>query len=103
MADLAGVLELALDASDSIDAKNSLEKMLAHQMAVVHRTLMKLTVLIDDIQLRLPHCEGFQERNIEICRIAGTIARLTTAYQSGMLALQRTHRGWAVELLTVSS
>ena len=51
LADSAGVLELALDASDSIDAKNSLEKMLVHQMATVHRSVMKLAIRLEDMQL----------------------------------------------------
>ena len=54
LANLAGVLELALDASDTVAPKNSLEKMLVHQMAVLHRQTMKLSVLMDDLSLRLP-------------------------------------------------
>jgi hypothetical protein len=34
----AAALESALDAAESIDAKNSLEKMLAHQLAAGHRS-----------------------------------------------------------------
>jgi hypothetical protein len=93
LASLAGVLELALDASDSIDAKNSLEKMMVHQMAVLHRSIMKLTARMDDIALQFPHHEGFQQRNVEICRLAATVARLTASYQSGLLALQRVRAG----------
>ena len=97
LADLAGVLELALDTSDTIGAKNSLEKMLAHQMAVLHRSIMKLTIRMEDMQLPLsfPRRGESQERerNQEICRLAGTIARLTASYQSGLLALQRVRSG----------
>jgi hypothetical protein len=95
LADLAGVLELALDASDTIDAKNSLEKMLVHQMAVLHRSIMKLTIRMEDMQLPFPHRGESQERerNQEICRLAGTVARLTASYQSGMLTLQRVRAG----------
>jgi hypothetical protein len=35
-----GVAAMGLDASVSIQAKNSLEKMLAHQLAAVHRAVM---------------------------------------------------------------
>ena len=59
LAHLAGVLELALDASDTVVPKNSLEKMLVHQMAVLHRQTMKLSALMDDLSSRLPH-EGLQ-------------------------------------------
>src|SRR5512133_4085803 len=37
----AGSLSLALDAADTIQAQDSLEKMLVHQMAVIHHGLMK--------------------------------------------------------------
>ena len=93
LARLAGVLELALDASDSIDPKNSLEKMMAHQMAVLHRSIMRLATRMDDLTLQFPHHEGFQQRNVEICRLAATVARLTASYQSGLLALQRVRAG----------
>jgi hypothetical protein len=79
----AGVLELALDASDTIDPKNSLEKMLAHQMAVLHRQMMRLSTRMED--LSIVRSDGFQQRNVEVCRLAGTVARLALAYQSGFL------------------
>ena len=47
----AGVLEMALDASDTIDSKNSLEKMLVHQMAVLHRQIMRLSTRIEDLSI----------------------------------------------------
>jgi hypothetical protein len=97
LADLAGVLELALDTSDTIGAKNSLEKMLAHQMAVLHRSIMKLTIRMEEMQLPLPFPRRGEsqerERNQEICRLAGSVARLTASYQSGLLALQRVRSG----------
>ena len=41
LANQASSLDLALDAADSIRAQDSLEKMLVHQMAVIHRGVMK--------------------------------------------------------------
>jgi hypothetical protein len=38
----AGVLELALDASESVKAGNSIEKMFVHQMAACHEYAMRL-------------------------------------------------------------
>jgi hypothetical protein len=38
LANQAGCLEEALDAAETIDAQNSLEKMLAHQLAASHRS-----------------------------------------------------------------
>ena len=61
LANLAGVLELALDASDTVAPKNSLEKMLVHQMAVIHRQTMKLSAQMDDLSSRLP-LEGLQHQ-----------------------------------------
>jgi hypothetical protein len=91
------VLELALDASDTVGAKNSLEKMLVHQMAVLHRSIMKLTARMDDMQLPMPFPRlgesQERERNQEICRLACTVARLTASYQSGLLVLQRVRSG----------
>lgn len=37
------VVESAVDAAQSVQAQNSLEKMLCHQMAAMHRAAMKLT------------------------------------------------------------
>jgi len=92
LAERAGVLELALDASDSINAKNSLEKMLVHQMAALHQFIMKLTARMENLA-HLPSEWNLQQRNIESCRAANTVARLTTSYQQGMLALQRVRSG----------
>jgi len=92
LAHLAGVLELALDASDTAVPKNSLEKMLVHQMAVLHRQTMKLSALMDDLSSRLPH-EGLYLRIDELCRLGASIPRMAAAYQSGLLALQRVRSG----------
>jgi len=91
LANRAGALELALDASDTADPKNSLEKMLVHQMAVLHRQTMKLAARMDDFSL-LP-LEGLQQRSVEVCRLGATVARLAAAYQSALLALQRARSG----------
>jgi hypothetical protein len=93
LAQRGGVLELALDAADTVDAKNSLEKMLVHQMSVLHRQIMKLTARMDDLELQFPRQESSKERNEQICRLASTVARLTASYQSGFLALQRVRSG----------
>ena len=66
LADLPGALELALDASDTVAPKNSLEKMLAHQLAVLHRQMMKLAARMDDFVLPI---KDHQHRTEEICRL----------------------------------
>src|SRR5437763_16894207 len=41
LASQAGSLSLALDAADTIQAQDGLEKMIVHQMAVLHHGMMK--------------------------------------------------------------
>ena len=43
LAEQAGALETAIDTADTIEAANSLEKMLAHQLAALHTSAMLLT------------------------------------------------------------
>ena len=43
----AGVLETGLDAAETIEARNSLEKMLAHQMAAQHSSIMRLSAQLN--------------------------------------------------------
>jgi hypothetical protein len=45
---LAGSLGLALDAADTIQAQDSLEKMLVHEMAVLHRGMMKASARMNE-------------------------------------------------------
>ena len=94
LADHANVLEMALDAADSIGAKNSLEKMLVHQMTVLHRSAMKMSIRMDDMLLqfqiqRFREGSEFQRKNLELCRLANTMARLSSAYQQAFISLQR--------------
>ena len=89
LAENAGVLELALDAADTIGAKDSFEKMLAHQLAVLHQQIMKTGSRLEEMNTLFPHRMPEQQRNVESCRLLGAMTRLTTAYQSGMLTLQR--------------
>jgi hypothetical protein len=87
-----GALETGLDAADTIDARNSLEKMLAHQMAVVHGLTMKMATRIEDLQHTF---SGFssQEKIVEQCRLVNAVSRLTSAFQQGLLTLQRIRSG----------
>ena len=86
-------LELGLDAADTIEAKNSLEKMAAHQMAVLHKNFMKMAFLMDDMRLGFPHIESLQTRNTELCRLANTMTRIAATYQQGLLAIARIRSG----------
>lgn len=88
----AGVLETGLDAADTIGAKNSFEKMHAHQMALLHRLTMKLGMRLEDMQHYYNEWTS-QQKNVEQCRVINSIARLTSVFQQGLLVLPRLRSG----------
>src|SRR5205807_6438330 len=49
LANEAGSLDLALDVADSIQAQDSLEKMLVHEMAVLHRGMMRDATRMNEV------------------------------------------------------
>ena len=82
LANEAGSLDLALDVADSIQAQDSLEKMLVHQMAVLHRGMMKAATRMNE---ELYSAAGLEESmreaaNVRACRLAGAISRLSATY-----------------------
>ena len=90
----AGALEMGLDISATINAANSAEKMLAHQLAAAHALGMRLMAdageNLSDYKAgghRQPH------RSIEAARMANTAARLMEVYQRGLLTLDRIRNG----------
>ena len=96
----AGVVEMGLDASASVNAANSIEKMLSHELAATHAVVMKMCGQLRDAQAAMPDaCEravlsgDYGSLNKEICRIGGAIARLMIAMQQGALTLQRLRQG----------
>jgi hypothetical protein len=95
LANEAGSLDLALDAADTIQGQDSLEKMLVHQMAVLHRGMMKAATRMNE---ELYSAAGLEESrreaaNVRACRLAGAMARLSATYQQGLLTLQRKRTG----------
>ncbi len=76
------VLPLAIDAARSVDANNSLEKMLAHQMALAHKTAFQLA-----------NKAWSQRESVETARLINASARMMTVYQQGMLTLHRIRTG----------
>lgn len=73
----AGVLEPAIDAAMSVRARNSVEKMLCHQLAAAHHTAMRMIELSTNANLQ----------PADIARFAAASARLMETYQAGCLAL----------------
>src|SRR6266566_3158757 len=95
LANEAGSLDLALDAADSIQAQDSLEKMLVHEMAVLHRGMMRAARRMnEELYAATGRDEGRREAaNVRACRLAGAISRLSATYQQGLLTLQRKRTG----------
>ena len=92
----AGVLETGLDAAETIEARNSLEKMMAHQMAAMHSSTMKLAAQLNRCIERMDreHHPDLRERaNVQGTRLAGAITRMSGSYQSGMTTMQRLRSG----------
>lgn len=69
---------MALDAADSIKADNSLEKMLAHQLAVAHKAALEI---MDKAT--------FQQDVGDKTRLLNLAARMMETYQKGVLTLDR--------------
>ena len=95
LASEAGSLSFALDAAETIQARDSLEKMLVHQMAVLHRGMMRAAIRMNEELYALAGLdEGRREAaNVRACRLAGAISRLSATYQQGLLTLQRKRTG----------
>src|SRR5262249_15319109 len=103
----AGPLSLALDAADTIQAQDSLEKMLVHEMAVIHAGMMKAAARMNEEldaagvidpkaaagMFDLNKREAAEAANVRACRLAGAITRLAATYQQGLLTLQRKRTG----------
>jgi hypothetical protein len=83
LASEAGVLQSAVDASETAQAGNSLEKMLTHQLAAGHRAAMRLVARVGSEQLPI----------IEMARLSNAAARMMQVFQEGLLALQKLRTG----------
>jgi hypothetical protein len=90
-------LPMAVDAAESIRPKNSLEKMLAHEMAGAHRLAMLFAEQSASLleRARPQHAFGpiSQQHSVEAARMANAAARMMTAFQDAMLTLDRVRRG----------
>src|SRR5262249_28408074 len=103
LANQAGSLGLALDAADTIQAQDSLEKMLAHQMAVLHCGMMRAAARMNEELdaagvIDPKHAAGVMDpnkreaaeaANVRACRLAGAISRMSAT----LLTLQRKRTG----------
>ena len=90
----AGALTLGLDAAETIQAGNSLEKMLAHQLAAAHSLGMRMLAGAgEELAAYANSGHQYPHRSVEAARMANTAARLMDAYQRGLMALDRMRNG----------
>ena len=86
---------LAVDAAETIQARNSLEKMLAHQMAAAHKLAMEFAGharrLSEDAAGDI--YERRQTDSVEAARAANASARMMDSFQKGLLALAKVRTG----------
>jgi hypothetical protein len=87
----AGSLSSALDAAVTAGAKNSIEKMLCHQIALSHHHGMKLFGVLENSIRPLPPAEQVRLGNLAV--------RLFECCQSGALTLQKLQNGGAQRVI----
>jgi hypothetical protein len=95
--DSIDITALALDAANTVQAENSLEKMLVHQMALAHEMAMKMgDATMRELQ-RLKQTQNHgrhrSDEGVECQRLANSTAKLMSTYQQGMLTLQKLRTG----------
>jgi len=98
----ADLVAIAIDAAASVKAGNSLEKMLAHQLGGLHVLMMKSMKRALQFEKREgAYGEGFKRDDaIEFGRLCNSASRLSSAFQEGLLTLQRIKSG-ASQTVTV--
>jgi hypothetical protein len=90
LANHAGVAEIAVETAHSIGARNSVERMLAHQMALAHKSAF---LLGRQLEAALPKASTDDNANLRATRLATAMSRLMGSYQQGTAALQRLRSG----------
>jgi hypothetical protein len=88
------VAAVAIDAAAAIEARNPLEKMLAHQLALAHSCAFKF---MDKAAAYLDQIGRGRDgaAPVEAARLTNAAVRLMATYQQGMLTLQRLRTGGA--------
>jgi hypothetical protein len=93
LASKAGVLDLGVDLAETIKARNSLEKMIAHQVAALHSLVMNAVARANDLTKLHKSFPGHKTYSIEANRNAATAARLVATIADAYVALDRVRRG----------
>ena len=95
----AGVLALTVDTADTIEAGNSLERMLAGQLAALHMLAMKNAATAASFAMKAGDQHSatpLQQRqiaSIEATRSTNAAARASEAFHHGLLTLDRLRNG----------
>jgi hypothetical protein len=94
LSDHLDVVALAVDAATSIEADNSMEKMLAHQAAAAHACAFKF---LDKAAGYLDQVGRGHDNTapVEAARLTNAACRLMDAYRQALLTLQRIRTGGA--------
>jgi hypothetical protein len=85
-----------VDTAETIQARNGLERMLAHQIAAAHGLAMKLTAKASYFAGHVTSwdCQGRQQvQSIEAARMGAAAARMMDTFQRGLLTLDRLRNG----------
>ena len=95
LADEARSSELAVDMAESINATNSAELALAHQMAAAHALSLRL---VGRANLEIEGMGRFEwekrrEAMVEIARLSNAAARLMETYQRALFVLAKVRNG----------
>jgi hypothetical protein len=92
--------ELAIDMAESLEAENSAQVALAHQMSAAHALAMRLAgrANLEIEGLGRHDWQAKREVIVEIARLSNAAARLMDTYQRGLLALAKAQDGekWPV-------
>jgi hypothetical protein len=99
----ADVLEAALDLSETIIAENSVEKMLAAQMALLHKATMRIGTRLLGVTHQMGSVtdqDRYDAMTNQIVRLANAVTRATAEFQGAGLTLQKLRTGGR-QLLTV--
>jgi hypothetical protein len=83
-----GALDLAVDVADTIKARNSLEKMLAHQIAAAHALAMRFAAKSEQLLANVTSWNSVprqQVSSIEASRLANSAARIPARSKIGAL------------------
>jgi hypothetical protein len=94
LASEAGALTMGLDAAETIQASNSLEKMLVHQMSAAHAMAMEAQAQAREL-LNTYKRTGYihQQLSIEAGRLMNASARMMDTFQHGLLTLTKVRSG----------